>query len=147
MTELCFTLQLQLRVEMSDGIMVMSSPSKTHGLSGSSHRSPLLSWVVSYPGKFGESGGDGVLNELLGEMGGTKQIMAPTTLPVNLLCPQEAYNLSRKTGYMRKPTLLIFPLGSATKDLNKWFLTRNDFLMDRVSQNMMMPRGDTVCTA
>lgn len=78
------------------------------------------------------------------EMG---RVSAPTTLPVNPLCPQEAYNLSRKTGYMRKPTLLIFPLGSATKDLNKWLLTRNDFLMDRVSQNMMMPRGDTVCTA
>lgn len=77
------------------------------------------------------------------EMG---RVSAPTTLPVNPFCPQEAYNLSRKTGHMRKPTLLIFPLVSATRDLNKWLLTRNDFLIDRVSQNMM-PREDAVCTA
>lgn len=76
-----------------------------------------------------------------------ERVSAPTTLHVNPLCPQEAYNLSRKTGHTRKPTLLIFPLVFATKDLNKWLLTRNDFLMDRVSHNMMMPRGDAVCTA
>ena len=65
-----------------------------------------------------------------------ERVSAPTTLHVNPLCPQEAYNLSRKTGHTRKPTLLIFPLVFATKDLNKWLLTRNDFLMDRVSHNM-----------
>lgn len=77
------------------------------------------------------------------EMG---RVSTPTTVPVNPLHPQEAYNLSRKTGHMRKITLLIFSLVSATKDPQEWLLTRNDLLMDRVSQNMMTPIGEAVYT-